>query len=49
MGQKKTQGLVVLFHQTIIQPFSDGLSIFIAEANAVDLALDFERTCDTSN
>ena len=32
-----------------MQRISDDPSIFTAEAKAVDLALDFIRTCDTNN
>ena len=32
-----------------MQRIPDELSIFTAEAKAVDLALDFIRTCDTYN
>ena len=32
-----------------MQRIPDDSSIFTAEAKAVDLALDFIRTCDTSN
>ena len=32
-----------------MQRIPDGSSIFTAEAKAVDLALDFNRTCDTHN
>ena len=32
-----------------MQHIADGSSIFTAEAKAVDLALDFIRTCNTTN
>ena len=32
-----------------MQRIPDDSSIFTAEAKAVDLALDFRRTCDTNN
>ena len=32
-----------------MQRIPDDLSIFTVEAKAVDLALDFIRTCDTNN
>ena len=32
-----------------MQRIPDDLSIYTAEAKAVDLALDFIRTCDTNN
>ena len=60
MGQRKTQKLVVLLYQTTIvicnvdnhsnmQRIPDDLSIFTAEATAIDLALDFISTCDANN
>ena len=53
MGQRKTQRLVVLLFQATIVICNvylpDDSSIFTSEAKAVDLALDFIRTCDTNN
>ena len=52
MAQKKTQKLVVhLYQATIVnmQRLPDDSSIVTDEAKAVDLALDFIRTCDTNN
>ena len=52
MGQKKTQRSVVLLYQATIffmQRIPDNSSTFTAEAKAVDLALDFIRTCDTNS
>ena len=52
MGQRLTQRLVVLVHQgnhINMQRIPDDSSIFTAEAKAVDIALDFSRTCDTNN
>ena len=51
MDQKRTQRLVVLLYQATIlfERIPDDSSIFTAEAKAVDLALDFIRTCDTNN
>ena len=51
MDQRKTQRLVELLYQAAIlmQCIPDDSSIFTAEAKAVDLALDFIRTCDTFN
>ena len=52
MGQKQTQRLVVLLYQATIvicNVLPDDSSIFTAEAKAVDLALDFIKTCDTNN
>ena len=47
MGQKKTKRLVVQLYQAtiLIERIPDDSSIFTAEAKAVDLALDFIRTC----
>ena len=52
MGQRKTQRLVVLLYQATksnMQRIPDDSSIFTAEDKAVDIALDFIRTCDTNN
>ena len=52
MGQRKTQRLFVLLYQTtlvICNVYPDDSSVFTAEAKAVDLTLDFIRTCDTNN
>ena len=50
MGQRKTQRLVVLLYQAtiVICNVTDDSSFFTAEAKAVDLALDFIRTCDAN-
>ena len=47
IDQKKAQRLVVLLYQTSLVICDS--SIFTAEANAVDLALDFKTTYDTNN
>ena len=52
IGQRKTQRLVVLSYKAVIlicNVYLTILSIFTAEAKAIDLALDFIRTCDTNN
>ena len=52
IGQRKTQRLVVLLYQTTIvicNVYLTILSIFTAEAKAIDLALDFISTCDANN
>ena len=51
MGQRKTQRLAVLLYQTTIVICNVYLTIhqFIAEAKAIDLALDFISTCDAYN
>ena len=52
MGQKKTQRLAVLLCQATIVICNVYLTIyqiFTVEAEAVDLVLDFIRTCDTNN
>ena len=45
IGQKKTQRLVVLLYQ--MQSIPGSSSIFTAVAKAVDLGLDFIKTCAT--
>ena len=49
MGQRKKQRLVVLLYHSYMQRIPDYSSNFTAEAKAVDLTLDFIRTCDTNN
>ena len=50
MDQRKTRRLVVLSGSRInMQYIPDDSSIFTAEAKAVDIPLDFIRTCDTDN
>ena len=40
---------VISGNHSDMQRISDDSSIFTAEAKAIDLALDFKRTCDTNN
>ena len=52
MGQRKTQKVgcaVISGNHSNMQCIPDDLSIFTAEAKAVDLALDFISTSDTNN
>ena len=51
MCQRKTQKVVctvIAGNHINMQRLPDGSSIFTAEAKAVDLALDFIRTCHTN-
>ena len=51
-GSKEDSNVVLAFlpdSNCNIQHFADGSSIFTAETKAVDVALDFMRTCDINN
>ena len=48
-GGSKVGCTVIPGNHSNMQRIAEDLPIFTAEAKAVDLALDFVRTCDTNN